>query len=867
MLIHELIARFAAETPSKTAVKDFRGEMGYGELWAHSASVSRALSGIGAKPGKAVAVYVPYAKEIVLGAVSAWRAGCVYLPFDEDYPEERLHYMLNQSGAAAVLTVRELWSRKPLQFPEGKVIFLEDLPAADDPSGAIPRTENDPALLLYTSGTTGRPKGVLHRHRLLANLLDFMDEREGAAVDENAHGGIATGPTFIATQVFLFGTLSRGGTVFIAPDAARKDLGFLDRFIRECGITHLFLPSGLGAVLAEDYDIRGVYLLVGGEKLRTFRPHAPGNCLFLGYGCTETGAVMAGKVFGNEERMSVGRPAAGTEARIVDETLRPLPAGETGELLISSPFMSREYYRLPELSAEKWITLDGALWFRTGDRARCTAEENFEILGRTDNMVKLRGFRIETGEVEVQAVSAAARIGRGDVGEFAVVLRNVGGTDHLVCYYESDRDLDSAAMKAELARYLAEYMVPDIWVRMGAMPRNANGKVIRADLPQPERTRGHASWRALDSEVLARLVYTLEDLLDPGVSVSPDDRFTDLGGTSLTAMKYTSLLREQGIKVSSSQVLQLNVLRKIAEAAEVAYEQLWSPEEYAEIRQDFASRGEHIRKVLPITPEQDEMLFKQILYPDRFCFMETVFLQVDSPVAEKDLREALDIVSRENEPLRSAIVYHHVATIQQVITDRKIPLEVVDAERFGGPEMREMKTRLLDTPMDLQRDSLMRVIFLRAAGRYLLCIVTHGIAFSLDRRNAYVARLMRELESRYPDDVSIAGWRALLEENASSAPAESLRAGRRSPGAKIQRKAPPEVCVYSENTGPKLVFVHTANTGSAAYYRLAARIGSRVSFSVIEPFNLYHMKEACYGIPRIATRYIEILKRHQPEGP
>jgi thioesterase domain-containing protein len=161
----------------------------------------------------------------------------------------------------------------------------------------------------------------------------------------------------------------------------------------------------------------------------------------------------------------------------------------------------------------------------------------------------------------------------------------------------------------------------------------------------------------------------------------------------------------------------------------------------------------------------------------------------------------------------------------------------------------------------------MRVIYLRAGTRYMLCVLTHCIAFDDTQRNAYVARLMQILGSRYPEDESIRGWRELLEENLASAGTAGQTSGRGSVETGISRKAPPEICVYSENAGPKLVFIHTANTGSAAYYRLAARIGDRVSFSVIEPFNLYHMSEARYGIRQIAAKYIEILKRHQPEGP
>lgn len=864
-LFHELIADYAAAFPEKIAATDPQGEISYGALAARSAALAGALNGLGVAAGDAVAVYVPYVKEILLGTVSVLRAGAAFAPFDAGYPDERLEYMLADSGAKAILTLRALWAEKPLSFPADHVVFMDDPPAQEQKEAQCEKlTEDSPAMLLYTSGTTGNPKGVLHVHRMLLHLADWMNVHEGAAMDADTRSGVITSFAFVGTQMFLLGPISKGGAVHVAPEAARRDMGYLDQFLREKGVTHIFLPSGLAAIMAEDYDIRGRFIFAAGEKLRNFRSRAPGGFLIDSYGSTETSGALSKKVYGDEQRILVGRPYVNTRAMIVDEALKPVAPGAAGELLISSDFMSRQYWHQPELTAEKWIDLGGTTWFRTGDRAAQTADGDFELLGRVDNMVKLRGFRIETGEVEAQIESAINQLGVSNAGDAVVTVKAVNGADQLVCYYEAPNELDKAAVTEIIARHLAEYMIPKIWVRMDALPRNPNGKVMRASLPQPERDHSRARYGALDSEVLARLVYTLEDLLGDAVSVEPDDRFTDLGGTSLTAMKYTALLREQGIRVSSAQVLELNVLRKIADAAEVVYEQLWTREEYEAVREDFAERGEKILKVLPITPEQDEMLFRQILYPDRFDYRNAMFLQVDSPLSEADLRQALDVVSDENEALRAAIAFHDVGVVQQVITDRRIPLEVVDAETFGGREIAEMKRQLLYEPADLQRTSLIRAVYLRGGGRYMLCVLTNCIAFDNGKRNAFLARLMALLAEKYPRDESIRGWRELLAEASEAAPDQTPA---RPPEAAIGPKAPPEVCVYSENAGPKLVFVHTANTGSAAYYRLAARIGEKVSFSVIEPFNLYHPEEAQYGIRRIAAKYVEILKRRQPEGP
>ena len=526
--------------------------------------------------------------------------------------------------------------------------------------------------------------------------------------------------------------------------------------------------------------------------------------------------------------------------------------------------MSRGYYKLPELSAEKWIKLDGAVWFRTGDRAVCTPDGDYDILGRIDNMVKLRGFRIETGEVEAQIANAVTRLGRTDVGQIVVVVKNITGSDHLSCYYEAKEELDKSAVMAEIADYLAEYMIPDVWVRMDALPRNLNGKVMRKELPQPKRER--KTLGALDSEVVTRVLMTAADVLGTDYLIGPDDRFTDLGGTSLNAMEYAVALREQGIKISGSQILQYNVFRKIADRAEVVYEQLWTVDEYEAIRKDFASRDEQIEKALPISPLQDEMLFEQIIYPDSDSFRNVVFLQVDSVVSEQHLREALDTVAQENEELRSSIVFHNVTVIQQVITDRKIPLEMVDAEKSDTEKLNALRDKLLCTPIDLQYSSMMQVVCLHAQGMSYLYVMTHHIAVGQQQLKGYMARLMSVLEQYYPDDASISGWREMLELELESGSEEEPKPQDKKP-LDIKKDVPEDICVYSENDGPKVVFVHTGNTGSSAYYRLADRIGERVSFAVIEPYNLYHPDTARYGIKNIAENYIRILKEHQPEGP
>ena len=866
--IHELIADYAAETPHKTALQDPYGEISYEELEAKSTATSCKLTGLGVKQGNAVAVYVPFVKEIMLGAIAAFRTGCIFVPFDGAYPEKRLEYMLEDAEAAAILTTREFWESKKLYFPEDRVLFLDEVEPTHETSNLKPQTSNlsesSPAMLLYTSGTTGKPKGVLHSHRMLLHIADCAKLHPDAEMNANTRSGIMSSFPFVATMMFLIGPLLHGGTVCIAPEVARKDMGFLYQFIQEARVTHIFLPSGLAAIMAEDYDLKGVSVFAAGEKLRNFRPCSPDNMLINLYGSTEVCPIISKKIHGNEERILVGKPYQNTKTRIVDDGLQPVGSGVAGELIVSNDYMSSGYHKLPELSAEKWFMLDGERWFHTGDRAVCTADGDIDILGRTDNMVKLSGFRIETGEVEAQITKAISQLTHHpspDVGQVVVVVKNINGIDHLSCYYEAKRELDRRAVTAEIANYLAEYMIPDVWERMDALPRNLNGKVMRNELPSPKRERNMTG--VIDSEVLFRVLMTAEDVLAADTHIGPDERFTDVGGTSLIAMKYAVALRKQGIKITGKQILQYNTFRKIADVADVAYEQLWSREEYESVVRDFATRGEHIEKVLPIANWQNEMLFRQLISPDSHSYRNVVFLQVDSIISEAHLREALDIVARENEQLRSAIVFHGIPVIQQVITDRKIPLEMVEAPVYDSHTLGRVRDALYNAPIDLQFCSMMKIVCLHAKQHSFLYVLTHHIAVSQQQLRQYLLRLMQVLANHYPNDVSISDWMKMLEfgmqEDQPTTPQTS--------NFKLQTSQK-EICVYSSlATGPKMVFVHTANTGSDAYYQLADRIGDRVSFAVIEPYNLYHPDDVRHGIKAIASNYIRILKEYQPEGP
>ena len=861
-LIHERIARYSQEIPKHIAAEDEFGNFSYGEFNSRANDIAFKLKNIGIVAGNVVAVYLPYTKDFSVSAVGIWKIGGVVMPMDDAYPAQRLEYMKENSETAALISSKSLWAEKNFAFPAEKIIFIEDIAELKSFDSAPNVSINSPAMLLYTSGTTGQPKGVLHTYGILSHFFDWIDE--SVAVNSDSHTGILTRLTFVGTVTFIFGTLFSGGTIHFAPKSARLDIEFLYKFLRQNKITHTFMSSGLAVMLAEDYDITEINIFAGGEKLRNFKPHSPNSYLWNIYGLTELGVVIIAKIFGNENPIPIGTHKAETKSILVDENFKQVNEGETGELLIFNEYMSRQYLKLPEMTAEKWIEIDGRLWYRTGDRAKRSADDLYYCLGRIDNMVKLRGFRIETGEVETQ-ISNAVREMNCNVKDIVVTLKNVNNTDYLVCYYESNNELDTKILTEKISKYLADYMIPEFWVKVSAMPRNANGKILRKELPVPKRKSSNSG--GLYSEVLTRIIWAAEDAIGNVDVAYPADTFTSLGGTSLTAMKFSTLLRAQGIKITTAQILQLNELQKIADAAEIDYSKLWTSEQYTAILKDFSSRGETVEKILPLTTEQDELFFQQILQPDQNICRSVYMIELDSVISEKNLRQALDEVSAANEEIRSAVVFHHTPVIQQAVTDRKIPLEMIKVDETDYKQLKNFQRQLMSLSVDPQKNSLLQVICVQSATQSYIFVLAFCIIFDKIKLWKYCADILSTLEKYYSQDFSIREWKEIFEgmPEIKQIPATVKTNFKQMANAKIT--APSEIYIYSDKAAPRMVFIHTGNSSGEVYYRLADRIKNYISFAVIEPFNLYHPKEATYGIKNIAARYIQTLKRYQPEGP
>ncbi|UUN30044.1 amino acid adenylation domain-containing protein [Streptomyces sp. FIT100] len=541
-LIGPIEAR-AMDTPDATALVYGDVSLTYAELNAHASRLARHLQTLGARPGAVVAVSVPRSPELVATVFATLKSGAAYLPLDPDYPAQRLAYMLRD--AAPVCAVVDRAGRLP-EDAGVPLVVLDELDISPYPpvNPARPLTPAHPAYVIYTSGSTGRPKGVVVSHGAIDNRLRWMQHTYPlAAGDRVLH---KTPSSFDVSVWEFFWPLREGAALVVAEPGVHKDPVELARLIRERSVTVChFVPSMLHAFLAEAdtsacTGLRRVFC--GGETLppetlNAFVRALPDVELHNLYGPAEAAVDVTYHLCAPDSSgpVPIGRPVWNTRLYVLDAALQPCPPGIPGELYLAGRQLADSYLNRPALTASRFVAdpfgPPGSRMYRTGDLARWTDQGELDYLGRTDRQVKLRGQRIELGEVE------AALVEQPDVDGACALVRD----DRLVGYVTGDAD--PAAVRARLAQVLPEHMVPAAVVRLDALPLSPNGKLDRRSLPTPVLTGAEDAGCPSDplEEALKRL---FAEVLGVG-RAGPDDAFFDLGGTSLSAVQLVARVREE----------------------------------------------------------------------------------------------------------------------------------------------------------------------------------------------------------------------------------------------------------------------------------------------------------------------------------
>jgi amino acid adenylation domain-containing protein len=567
--VHGLFRERAMQHPDRIALCWDGGESSYGDLDRRSDALAQRLRALGAETDKPIALCLPRSPQAVIAALAILKAGGAYLPLDPDYPAARLRHIVDD--AAATILITDSAHADALAGIAAQLLMLDgtDADQAQDPHGsaAVPghaspesiATANGLAYVMYTSGSTGMPKGVQIEHRSIVRLVGDVDY---VRLDGDTCFLHAAPLGFDASTLELWGPLLNGGRCAILT-APVPDARALRETIDGLGVTTAWLTSALfNAVIDEaPQSLRGLrQLFTGGEALspshvRRALQALPDTSLHNGYGPTEcttfaTTYAIPRDLAEDVTSIPIGRPIADTHVHVLDAQQQPVSAGETGELYIGGRGVARGYLGRPDLDAERFLAdpfVAGARLYRTGDLVRwrdagIDAQPVLEFVGRVDDQLKIRGFRIEPGEIEAVLSRAPG------VRACAVVAKPApGGSKRLIAYVVADA-WDASQARATLARELPDYMVPAAFVRLDALPITANGKLDRAALPTPTGARPDLQhpYRAPRGERETALCAAFADVLELD-RVGTRDAFFELGGDSLSALRLLQTLRTRGI--------------------------------------------------------------------------------------------------------------------------------------------------------------------------------------------------------------------------------------------------------------------------------------------------------------------------------
>jgi amino acid adenylation domain-containing protein len=573
--IHELFEEQVERTPTAVAVEYEDQALVYAELNARANQLARYLRARGVGPDVLVGICVERSLEMVVGLLAVLKAGGAYVPLDPSYPTDRLSYLLADATPKVLLTQQRLLGK--LADAEVEVVALDadwdaiaQYPTENLSRPSLNLTSGHLAYVIYTSGSTGRPKGVMVEHKALVNLA--LAKRDAFDFDSHTRTLANNAFGFDVGSFEIVVPLCWGARVRLPNRDWRVADPAMANGLR--GMTHLFPTPGFLSTL-DSNDLRNIRVVSAGGQALTWdvvRDWPVGRKVFNAYGPTETTVTASlyrcesGDAARTGRSPPIGRPIANVQMYLLDEMGHPCPEGVVGEICIGGAGVARGYWRRPGLTAEKFVAspfISGVRLYRTGDLGRYRPDGNIEFVGRNDEQVKVRGYRVELGEIESRLHEHPG------VREAAVLAReDRPGDQRLVAYYTSRAstgELPAEELRAHLSARLPAYMVPAAYVYLDKMPLSPNGKVDRKALPAPE---GAAFSRRNYEAPVGEIEQGLCQLWAEALNVQPigrHDNFFDLGGHSLLAIRVVAQANERGIPLTIRQLFERQAPSRIAE--------------------------------------------------------------------------------------------------------------------------------------------------------------------------------------------------------------------------------------------------------------------------------------------------------------
>jgi amino acid adenylation domain-containing protein len=711
--VPELFAAQAHASPDEPAIVVADGEtLTYAELDVAANRLAHRLVAAGVGAESRVGVLLGRSPHAVVAMLAVLKAGGVYVPLHDSYPDERICWMLDDTGAVALLTDRTMHAKtQAVDIP----VIMADAPGRAGQRTDAPEVAVHPeqlAYVMYTSGSTGMPKGVAVTHRDIVSLVwdrRFRTDAHRVVLFNAPHA-------FDAATYEIWVPLLGGGKLVVAPSEVNPWL--LSKLVAEYGLTAIWITSALFSLFAEEAPecfagAREVW--TGGEAasltaMERVLTNCPDTTLVNAYGPTETTTFATSQrmtlAHVREDNAPIGQPLDNMRTHVLDECLRPVPTGVPGELYLAGDGLARGYFGRPGLTAERFVADPfgaGGRLYRTGDLVRWNGVGELEFCGRVDTQVKIRGFRIEPGEIETALYSYPG------VSDAVVVVHKAGDTRSLIAYLAAPAEVTEAELRTFLDDRLPSYMVPSRFIVMDSLPINTNGKIDRRALPDPDAVQladsdseaGYVAPRTGTERVLAEI--WSEVLSAPRVGMT--DSFFTLGGDSILTMKVVSRARARGLALTAKDVFASPTIADLAAVADAsAAPKNDQPSASGRLVVDLppevrrlAETGGEIEDVYPLTPMQIGMLFDTLMARDFGVHLVQFDVTLDGVEDPAELTQAWERAVAHHPILRTALFWEGVDTPVQVVYKQvTLPVTQLDWRSLSAEDQQRELRGLID---------------------------------------------------------------------------------------------------------------------------------------------------------------------------
>ncbi|MDM8543253.1 amino acid adenylation domain-containing protein [Desulfococcaceae bacterium HSG9] len=737
--IHQLFEIQAEKTPDAIAVVYKNHQITYDELNNKANQLAHHLQTLGVKPDIVTGVCLERSVELIVGLLGILKAGGAYIPLDPAYPAARLQFMLEDARSSILITQSSLSA----MFQLSESVHIVSIDTEEDWKSVVDHDAQNPsfdtvpqnlAYVLYTSGSTGQPKGVACHHAGVVNLLNDFENRQPIRPGDAC--SLWTVISFDVSVYEIWSTLLAGGCLHIAPDHIRSDPDLFLNWMSISQINSAYLPPFmLNALsdrqLSEPLPLRR--LLVGVEPiaeslLAEIRTKTPGLCLINGYGPTE--ATICATLYSVPKQSDrsgnapIGKPVQNMGVYVLDKFQKPTPHGIPGELYISGAGVANGYLNNPELTRERFIPNplnNDMILYRTGDKVRYLPDGNLCFLGRFDYQVKLRGFRIESGEIENSLKT------HPDILEAVVILRDdLQAGKGLVAYFviAENSSPSSETLRKYLLEQLPTYMIPNAFVRLSALPQTLQGKIDRRALPAPPEAEQNAPIAVPCTPTEIQLADIWSKVLKIK-GVSRNDNFFHIGGDSLRAVQIiVRVNKAMSIELPQQSLYHYPTIASLARYIET---------DHPKTASSVMIERHKLTKHFPLSYAQKGMWLFELLSPDTPVYHIALAYRLKGTLKIAVLERSFNEIILRHTPLRTVFTTENDKPVQ--IIKPPAPLQLhVENQRTIKPDQQgaAIKRWILSKacqPFDLKTGPLIRIALLRLADTdYILSVTLHHIA-------------------------------------------------------------------------------------------------------------------------------------------